>query len=69
VDLERYTMRYMGTSIALLVLFNLTVGLNGQNSGVSHSGAVQLESTLGNATVALLGPWKFHVGDNMAWAQ
>jgi Stage II sporulation protein E (SpoIIE) len=25
--------------------------------------------TLGNATVALNGPWKFHTGDNMAWAQ
>jgi hypothetical protein len=24
---------------------------------------------LGNATVALTGPWKFHPGDNMAWAQ
>ncbi len=25
--------------------------------------------TLGNATVALTGPWKFHIGDNVAWAQ
>ncbi len=25
--------------------------------------------TLGNATVPLTGPWKFHIGDNMAWAQ
>ncbi len=24
---------------------------------------------LGNATVALTGPWKFHVGDDMTWAQ
>jgi hypothetical protein len=27
-----------------------------------------MEPTLGNSTVALSGPWKFHVGDNMAWA-
>jgi Stage II sporulation protein E (SpoIIE) len=25
--------------------------------------------TLGNATAALTGPWKFHAGDEMAWAQ
>lgn len=25
--------------------------------------------TLGNATAALTGPWKFHVGDDMEWAQ
>ena len=64
-------MRYAGTSIALLaVLFGLAVGLLGQHgSAASHAGAVQLESTLGDATVALSGPWKFHVGDNIAWRQ
>jgi len=29
----------------------------------------QQQVTLGNATVPLTGPWKFHIGDNMAWAQ
>jgi hypothetical protein len=29
----------------------------------------QQQVVLGNATVALTGPWKFHIGDNMAWAQ
>jgi hypothetical protein len=23
---------------------------------------------LGNSTVALTGPWKFHTGDNLGWA-
>jgi hypothetical protein len=31
--------------------------------------SAQRTVTLGNATVALNGPWKFHTGDNMAWAQ
>ena len=29
----------------------------------------QQSVVLGNATAALTGPWKFHTGDNMAWAQ
>ena len=29
----------------------------------------QQSIVLGDATVALTGPWKFHTGDNMAWAQ
>ncbi len=29
----------------------------------------QRQVSLGNATVDLTGPWKFHTGDNMAWAQ
>ena len=24
---------------------------------------------LGHSALALMGPWKFHLGDNMAWAQ
>jgi hypothetical protein len=31
--------------------------------------SAQQTVTLGTATVALNGPWKFHTGDNMAWAQ
>jgi hypothetical protein len=62
-------MRSGGTSIALLLFISLAVRLHGQSSATSHTGAVQLESTLGNATVALSGPWRFHIGDDMAWAQ
>jgi hypothetical protein len=61
-------MRY-GASIALLVFFSLAVGLIGQSPAVSHAGAVQRDATLGDATVVLSGPWKFHIGDNMAWSQ
>jgi Stage II sporulation protein E (SpoIIE) len=31
--------------------------------------SAQQTVTLGNATVALNGPWKFHTGDDPAWAQ
>jgi hypothetical protein len=33
------------------------------------SSSVGMQVTLGNAAVELSGPWKFHTGDNMAWAQ
>jgi len=61
-------MRYTGTLFLLLMLFSQTVGLRGQTSSSSHAGIIQMEPTLENSTVALSGPWKFHVGDNMAWA-
>ncbi|HEY5253558.1 MAG TPA: SpoIIE family protein phosphatase [Acidobacteriaceae bacterium] len=31
--------------------------------------AVMVQTTPGQAAVALNGPWKFHTGDNLAWAQ
>jgi hypothetical protein len=62
-------MRYAGTSIVFLLLFSLTAGMRGQNPTADPAGAVQLEATLGDATVELSGPWKFHVGDDMSWAQ
>jgi hypothetical protein len=62
-------MRYTASLFVLLVLFSLAVGLRGQTSTSSHAGIDQMEPTLGNSTVALSGPWKFHVGDDMAWAQ
>jgi hypothetical protein len=38
--------------------------------GSFESGAhAQTQITLGNATTALGGPWKFRTGDNLAWAQ
>ena len=62
-------MRYGGTSIAWMVLFSLTFALNGQSPPLNHSGAVQLDATLGDSAVELSGPWKFHVGDNAAWSE
>jgi Stage II sporulation protein E (SpoIIE) len=39
-------------------------------SSMSPSNAhAQSQITLGNATTALNGPWKFRTGDNLAWAQ
>ena len=41
-----------------------------QNGEVSKVAARQLPTVeLGNSTVDLTGPWKFHTGDDMAWAQ
>ncbi len=40
-----------------------------QNAISENPGNGIQQVTLGNATVALTGPWKFHTGDNMAWAQ
>jgi len=62
-------MRYAGTSIVLLLLFSLTAGLHGQDTKAAAAGAVQLEATLGDGTVELSGPWKFHTGDDLAWAE
>jgi hypothetical protein len=36
---------------------------------VAQSRSAAMQVTLGNAAVELSGPWKFHTGDNMAWAQ
>jgi hypothetical protein len=36
---------------------------------IAPSAHAQRSITLGNATVPLDGLWKFHIGDNMAWAQ
>lgn len=36
---------------------------------IASKAHAQQQVVLGNSTVALTGPWKFHIGDNMAWAQ
>ncbi len=38
-----------------------------RNHGAATPAAQEVE--LGNSTVDLTGPWKFHTGDDMAWAQ
>src|ERR1700753_43684 len=62
-------MRYAGTSVLLLLLFALTAGLWGQKPAAPSAPRAQLEATLGDGTVELSGLWKFHVGDDMAWAR
>jgi hypothetical protein len=62
-------MRYVGTSIVLLLLFILATGLRGQSSTASHARDEPLQVTLGDGTSELSGAWKFHTGDDMAWAQ
>jgi hypothetical protein len=38
-------------------------------AAVPPTALAQQSVVLGDATVSLTGPWKFHTGDNMAWAQ
>jgi hypothetical protein len=62
-------MRYAGTSVVLLLLFSFATGLRGQKPSASPAPGAQLEATLGDGTVELSGLWKFHIGDDLAWAQ
>jgi hypothetical protein len=62
-------MRYVGTSIVLLFLFILATSLRGQSSTASRAADEPLQVTLGDGTSELSGAWKFHTGDDMAWAQ
>ncbi|MGA8041798.1 MAG: SpoIIE family protein phosphatase [Terracidiphilus sp.] len=49
--------------LALLLMISACAGLRAQETPPN---AVPV--TLGQSVVALTGPWKFHTGDNMAWA-
>jgi hypothetical protein len=62
-------MRYAGTSVVLLLLFGFATGLRGQKPSADPAPRAQLEVTLGDGTVELSGLWKFHIGDDLAWAQ
>ena len=62
-------MRYAGTSVVLLLLFGFATGLRGQKPPSDPAPKAQLEATLGDGTVELSGLWKFHIGDDLAWAQ
>jgi hypothetical protein len=46
----------------------LLLSLSGQLVAAQNR-PTAMQVTLGNAAVELSGPWKFHTGDNMAWAQ
>ncbi|NYF91222.1 SpoIIE family protein phosphatase [Tunturiibacter empetritectus] len=62
-------MRRARVSTVLLLLFGFAVGLRGEKPKSAPAPRVQLEATLGDSTVELSGLWKFHIGDDMAWAQ
>jgi len=62
-------MRCARISTVLLLLFGLVAGLRGQRTAIALAPPAQLEATLGDGTVELSGLWKFHMGDDMAWAQ
>jgi Stage II sporulation protein E (SpoIIE) len=62
-------MRYAGTSVVLLLLFGFATGLRGQKPSADPAPGAQLEATLGDGIVELSGLWKFHIGDDLAWAR
>jgi Stage II sporulation protein E (SpoIIE) len=59
--------------LLLLLLLPLSVSGAAAVNQPQHNNAAPAESdvqvTLGESSVALAGPWKFHVGDDPAWAQ
>jgi Stage II sporulation protein E (SpoIIE) len=59
-------MRRIWLARLLLPLLTLPVAAQSATAPNSSTNAVQV--TLGNPVVPLTGPWKFHIGDNMAWA-
>lgn len=54
---------------ALACLLSLTPALPAQARPAAISAGEPVKVTLGNSAVALFGPWRFHTGDNPAWAQ
>ncbi|MES2221205.1 MAG: SpoIIE family protein phosphatase [Acidobacteriota bacterium] len=57
----------MKKTFVLLVLWPLSlVGLHAASALTSQVGTTQV--TLGHSVVPLTGPWKFHIGDDVQWA-
>ncbi|MGA7708528.1 MAG: hypothetical protein WCD77_12130, partial [Acidobacteriaceae bacterium] len=68
-------MQHLRSSIAVFVLVCASLPVLAQNAAAPGTGAAAAGSgavrqiTLGNTPVPLTGPWRFHIGDNPAWAQ
>ncbi|HEX4021041.1 MAG TPA: SpoIIE family protein phosphatase [Acidobacteriaceae bacterium] len=71
VPVKSLPMRRLGFSLLLLPFFALhaTAQKTTAVAPISSATAPTTQITLGNSTVVLGGLWKFHTGDNMAWAQ
>ncbi|HET9099191.1 MAG TPA: SpoIIE family protein phosphatase [Acidobacteriaceae bacterium] len=54
------------TSAVVLLFLFASVALKAENASAANNTAAQI--TLGQSIVALNGPWKFHTGDDMRWA-
>jgi Stage II sporulation protein E (SpoIIE) len=62
-------MRHAGMSVVLLLLLSLAAESRGQNTPQIPKNDSQLQVILGDGTAELSGMWKFHTGDDIAWAQ
>jgi len=61
-------MRRLRSSFLLLLWVGLCGALRGQSALVPVAPTPVRSITLGDSAVALTGSWKFHTGDDMAWA-
>jgi hypothetical protein len=62
-------MRHTVMSVALLLLFSLTAEPRALAAPNLPAGDQQHQVKLGDGTAELSGLWKFHTGDDMAWAK
>jgi Stage II sporulation protein E (SpoIIE) len=63
-------MRHTGMSVVLLLLLSLAAESRGQDiPQIPKKDDSQLQVILGDGTAELSGMWKFHTGDDIAWAQ
>jgi hypothetical protein len=62
-------MRHAGISVVLLLLLSLAAESRGQDTPQIPKDDSQLQVILGDGTAELSGMWKFHTGDDIAWAQ
>jgi Stage II sporulation protein E (SpoIIE) len=63
-------MRHTGMSVVLLLLLSLAAESRGQDTPqIPKKDDSQLQVILGDGTAELSGMWKFHTGDDIAWAQ
>jgi hypothetical protein len=64
-------MRHAGISVVLLLLLSLAAESRGQDTPQipKKDDDSQLQVILGDGTAELSGMWKFHTGDDIAWAQ
>ena len=60
---------YLSLLFAFCFVTILPAAWGSQSAGSAGAQAGTKTVVLGNATVPLDGLWKFHIGDNMAWAQ
>ena len=67
----RREYRYLVAALALWVFSQRAPALAAPDAAQTAKAAATMSGKiqLGESAVELTGPWKFHIGDDMAWAQ